>query len=77
MSARPIPAADLEAIFRPSPAASLRASAAAFEAIGRTFDAEFSRQLAEGAAIDPSLYHDWARQQAERVVKLYSMENVK
>lgn len=52
------------------PAASLRASATAFEALDRPFDADLCLGLADGAAVDPELYVFWAREQAERVARL-------
>lgn len=68
MKCAPIPPRDLQAIFAPrDPAASLRASATHFEALGRPFDADFTRGLATAAARDPHLYTEWAEQQAERV----------
>ncbi len=68
-----IPLRDLHAIFAPrDPASSLRESAMQFAIMGRTFDAQFTRELAEEAAatsgaVWEALYSDFARQQAERV----------
>jgi hypothetical protein len=69
--ARPIPNAHFDAIFAPrDPAASLRASADAFDALGDTFSADFSRRMARDAERDPTLYVTWAKAQAERVNSL-------
>lgn len=73
MSARPyIDPAMLQRIMEPDPAASLRASATAFEAIGQPHSADFCRQMATDCAsmgsIGNALYQHWAREQADRVV---------
>ncbi len=52
---------------------SLRASADAFHRMGRDFDAQMCRTMADearhmGPQIGDALYRTWARQQAERVI---------
>lgn len=70
MSVRPLSAASIYRIMESDPAASLRASASAFDALGRDFDAAFSRRMARAAEIDPALYVKWAADQRERVRNL-------
>lgn len=55
-----------------NPAASLRASAATFRAIGQDFSADWSEEMADAADVMPALYHDFARQQRERAARLNS-----
>jgi hypothetical protein len=70
----PLSAAVIYQIMDHNPAASLRASAKSFEAIGLKRDAEFTLGMAEAAEICPPLYHHWAREQAKRVqVKMKEM----
>lgn len=74
MMAAPLSAAAIYSLLDHNPAASLRASAKAFEAIGLKFDAKFTRGLAEAAEICPPLYAHHAREQAKRVkVKMKEM----
>ena len=71
MAVQPIPLRDIHAIFAPrDPAASLRASATTFEALGHTFSADFCRQMADDAALWPALYSHWALEQAARAERL-------
>lgn len=59
------------------PAASLRSSATAFEALGQTFSADLCRTMATDCAsmgsMGDALYRHWAREQAERVAQCLTM----
>ena len=72
----PLSAAAIYQIMDHNPAASLRASASAFEALGMKFDAKFTRGMVEAAEICPPLYSHWAREQAARV-KAKTQENAR
>ncbi len=53
-----------------NPAQSLRDSAAKLARAGRSFDATFTRRMAEAATIHPEMYGHFAREQAKRADKL-------
>ena len=73
MGVQSIPEVDLDALFNSrsdsGPSSSLRASADAFEAMGRTFDADFARGMIAPAELCPPLYQHWARQMRARVAR--------
>lgn len=53
--------------------ASLEQSADRFRALGRTFDAVFTADMARDAREWPEMYRHWAVQQARRVVDLSAL----